>query len=72
MAFLEHGAILAFVLTREGAVRLNLYTADAAWVVERMNEALADKPPMPIDLFAEKDAQWAEYDAVLRATGMSD
>jgi hypothetical protein len=69
--FLEDGALLAFVLTEDGAVNMNFYTSDTGWFVERLNEALEDKPVQPIELTAESDPDWAEYRAMLEATGMS-
>jgi len=69
--FLEEGALLAFVLTEEGAVNMNFYTSDTGWFVERINEALEDKPVQPIELSTESDPDWSEYRAMLEATGMS-
>lgn len=69
--FLEDGALLAFVLTEDGAVNMNFYTSDTDWFVERLNEALEDKPVQPIELSTESDPQWTEYQAMLEATGMS-
>jgi hypothetical protein len=68
--FLEHGAILAFVITRDGCANLNFYTSSTEWFVERLNEALCDKSAMPIELSGEEDPEWSEYKAVLEATGM--
>jgi hypothetical protein len=72
VAFVEHGAILAFVITQDGAVHLNFYTTSTEWFLERLNEALVDKPPVPIELSAEPDPDWMEYAAVLRATGAGE
>ena len=69
--FLEDGALLAFVLTQDGAVNMNFYTSDTDWFVERLNEALEDKPVQPIELTSESDPDWTEYLAMLEATGMS-
>jgi len=69
--FLEEGALLAFVLTEDGAVNMNFYTSDTGWFVERLNEALEDKPVQPIELTSESDPDWTEYRAMLEATGMS-
>lgn len=69
MAFVEEGAILAFVITQDGCANLNFYTASSEWFFERLNEALADKPPVPIEITAEEDPRWSEYLAVLEATG---
>src|SRR5262249_24138231 len=44
VAFVEEGAILAFVVTQDGCVNLHFYTANSEWFLERLNEALADKP----------------------------
>jgi hypothetical protein len=69
--FLEEGALLAFVLTEAGAVNMNFYTSDTEWFVERLNEALEDKPVQPIELTSESDPEWSEYRAMLEAAGMS-
>ena len=69
--FLEDGALLAFVLTEDGTVNMNFYTSDTGWFVERLNEALEDKPVQPIELTTESDPDWSEYRAMLEAAGMS-
>jgi hypothetical protein len=68
----QEGAILAFVVTRDGAANLNFYTRDTEWFLERLNEAFADKPPMPLTLSGEDDPEWSEYAAVLDALGAKD
>ena len=70
MSFLEGGAILAFVLAHDGVVEYNFYTRDSAWFVGRLNDALADKPIVPIDLTSEDDSDWTEYRSLLRRVGM--
>ena len=69
--FLEDGALLAFVLTEAGTVNMNFYTSDTGWFVERLNEALEDKPEQPIELTAESDPEWSESRAMLEAAGMN-
>lgn len=70
--FLQEGAILAFVFTSAGIVEYNFYTSDQEWFLERLNEALADKPPVPIEISAEEDPDWAEYRSLMEAVGMDD
>ncbi len=72
VSFLEEGAILAFVVTRDGGVNMNFYTSDTDWFLERFNEALDDKPPLPIELSGEHDPDWEEYRAVLRSCGVGE
>ena len=67
--FLEYGAILAFVITQDGTANLNFYTSSEDWFLERLNDALADKPAMPIELSGVEDPEWSEYRAVLQAIG---
>ena len=70
--FFEYGAILAFVITQDGSANLNFYTSSQDWFLERLNDALADKPVMPIELSGAEDPDWSEYRAVLEAIGMGD
>ena len=69
MEFLEYGAILAFVVTQGGTANLNFHTSSQDWFVERLNDALGDKPAMPIELSGVEDPDWSEYQAVLDAIG---
>ena len=48
------------MFTSAGIVRYNFYTSDQEWFLERLNEALADKPPVPIEISAEDDPDWTE------------
>jgi hypothetical protein len=68
--FVDEGAVLAFVFTRGGIVEYSFYTSDSGWFMERLNEALADKPVVPIDVAAEDDPDWAEYRSLMRAVGL--
>ena len=70
--FFEYGAILAFVITRDGSANLNFYTSSQDWFLERLNDALADKPVMPIELSGAEDPDWSEYRDVLEAIGMGN
>jgi hypothetical protein len=54
-------SILAFVVTSAAIVEYTFYTSDPEWFVERLNEALADQPPVPIEISAEADPNWTEY-----------
>jgi hypothetical protein len=70
LSFVEEGAILAFVVTSGGIVEYNFHTSDQDWFIERLNEALSDKPPMPIEISAEDDPDWTEYRALMDAVGL--
>jgi len=67
--FLEHGAILAFVITEDGGANLNFYTSSQDWFLERLADALTDELMMRIELSGEEDPDWSEYQAVLEAAG---
>lgn len=70
MSFVEEGAILAFVFTTGGIVEYNFYTSDRDWFIERLNEAFADKAPVPIEISAEDDPDWTEYRSLMSAVGL--
>lgn len=67
VSYLEEGAILAFTYTTGGVVEYNFYTSDTEWFLERLNEALDDEPPMPIEIRAEDDPDWEEYRSLMGA-----
>ena len=58
-------AILAFVFTSNGFREWNFYIADAQVVGEKINEALLDKPGLPISLEVVNDPDWSEMANVL-------
>ena len=58
-------AILAFVHTRSGIRRWNYYISDTDAVGARINEALSDRPGLPIELSVEDDAEWSEMRLLL-------
>jgi hypothetical protein len=68
--FVQEGAILAFVFTSAGIVEYSFYTSDQEWFLDRLNEALADKPPVPIEISAEDDPDWTEYRSLMQAVGI--
>lgn len=68
--FVQEGAILAFVFTSAGIVEYSFYTSDQEWFLERLNEALADKSPVPIQISADDDPDWAEYRSLMQAVGI--
>ena len=62
----ERLAILAFVHTHGGARRWHYYLADVTVVGERINEALAEHPNLPIELEVEDDPEWDEMRLVFQ------
>jgi hypothetical protein len=71
LSHLEEGAILAFTHTTGGVVEYNFYTADTEWFLDRLNEALEDTPPVPIEIGAEEDPDWTEYRSLMQAVAAS-
>ena len=70
IAAVDEGAVLAFVFSAGGIVEYSFYTSDSNWFMDRLNEALADKPVVPIEIAAEEDPEWAEYRSLMRAVGL--
>jgi len=70
MAFVQEGAVLAFVVTTNGVVEYSFYTSGGEWFIERLNEAFMDKPTVPIELAAEDDPDWTEYRSLMDAVGL--
>lgn len=70
VAFVEEGAVLAFVITSAGTVAYSFYTSSQEWFLERLNEALADRPTAPIEIWAEQDPDWMEYRSLMQAVGV--
>lgn len=68
--FVQEGSILAFVFTSAGIVEYSFYTSDQEWFLERLNEALADKPSVPIEISAEDDPDWTQYRSLMQAVGI--
>lgn len=54
-------AILTGVYVGGGERTLVFYARTARVFGERLNEALADYPTLPITLYVEKDPDWCEY-----------
>lgn len=65
-------AILAFIFTHDGNREWNFYIGDVQVVGEKINEALADKPGLPISLEVEDDSEWTEMAKVLQDCEPSD
>lgn len=60
-------AILTGVYTGNGERTLVFYTRTARVFGERLNETLAPFELLPIELYAEKDREWNEYNEMLEA-----
>lgn len=56
----ERLAILAFIYTHDGLRRWHYCLADVGTVGQRINEALSDRPRLPINLAVEDDPDWDE------------
>ena len=72
VSHLEEGAVLAFTYTTAGVVVFFFFLCVFEWFIERLNEALDDKPPMPIEIRAEDDPDWEEYRSLMEAVAASD
>ena len=59
-------AILSFIFTNNGIREWNFYIGDVQFVGEKINEALADKPGLPISLEVQDDPEWTEMANVLQ------
>ena len=73
-----HDALLGVFAKDPVAVMTGVYTGDDErdWIFyttsthifgRKLNEALADLPVLPLQIYAENDPDWAEYDEMSRA-----
>jgi hypothetical protein len=62
----DRSAVLAFVFTHLGVREWHYYAGDLDLIDDKINEALADQPDLPISIKAFDDPQWTELAAVLR------
>ena len=58
---LQNHAILAHVLTCDGLRQWVFYTSDVEESASRINEALPQDPPYPIELTVDSDPEWCEH-----------
>ncbi len=65
-------SVLAFVYTGHNQREWHWYSCDINETGKRLNEALADFDQLPIELSAEDDPEWREYNAVLEGVDDSD
>lgn len=63
-------SVLSFVYTGQNQREWQWYSTDMNETGKRINEALSDFDELPIELSAEDDPEWSEYNAVLE--GVSD
>ncbi|MDO4190590.1 MAG: DUF695 domain-containing protein [Bacteroidales bacterium] len=57
----DHLAVLTGIYTGNDERTLVFYTRNSRAFGERLNEALAPFPTLPIELYVEKDSDWHEY-----------
>ena len=62
----DRTAVLAFVFTHLGVREWHYYVDDLEVVGDKINDALAEQPDLPISIKAFDDPQWAELASVLR------
>lgn len=62
----ERTAVLAFVFTHLGMREWHYYVGDLDIVDDKINDALADNPDLPISIKAFDDPNWTELASVLR------
>ena len=62
----DRTAVLAFVFTHLGVREWHYYVNDLDVVGDKINEALADQPDLPISIKAFDDPEWTELASVLR------
>lgn len=55
-------AVLTGIYTGDGARNWIFYTLSTNIFGKKLNEALASLPTLPLEIYAENDAEWAEYD----------
>lgn len=65
-------SVLAFVYTGQNQREWNWYSTDINETRKRLNEALAEFDKLPIELSAEDDPEWSEYNAVLEGADNSE
>lgn len=58
-------AVLAFVFTHLGTREWHYYFDDLDAVSDKINDALADQPDLPIEMSAYDDPAWSELAALL-------
>jgi hypothetical protein len=63
----DRTAVLACVFTHVGSREWHYYFDDIELVDEKINEALADQPDLPISIKAFDDPEWSELAAVLES-----
>lgn len=62
----DRTAVLAFVFTHLGVREWHYYVDDLDAVSDKINDALADQPDLPIWIKAFDDPEWTELASVLR------
>jgi len=62
----DRTAVLAFVFTHLGVREWHYYVGDLELVGDKINDALASQPELPIAIKAFDDPEWAELVSVLR------
>lgn len=55
-------AVLTGIFTGDGERNWIFYTLSTNIFGKKLNEALASLPALPLEIYAENDAEWAEYD----------
>lgn len=60
-------AVLTGIYTGAGRRDWVFYTASTNIFNKKLNEALADLPLLPLQIYAENDPAWAEYDEMIQA-----
>lgn len=68
----DHLAVLTGIYTGNGERTLVFYTRNGRAFGERLNEALAEFPQLPIELYVEKDAEWNEYQEMYEIKSFAD
>jgi hypothetical protein len=62
----DRTAVLAFVFTHLGVREWHYYVDDLELVGDKINDALASQPDLPISIKAFDDPEWTELASVLR------
>jgi hypothetical protein len=65
-------SVLAFVYTGQNQREWHWYSIDINETVKRLNEALSNFEELPIELSAEDDPDWSEYNVVLEGADDSE
>lgn len=55
-------AVLTGIYTGDGERNWIFYTLSTNIFGKKLNEALASLPTLPLEIYAENDPEWAEYD----------